>query len=122
MVALTPCIFFRQAFYAVDFFVISTSLILELVFHFHTGQDADELVGFAVVFRLWRFVRIGHGIVEVTAELGHQQYKDLLEFAGACEETILANNLLLPTTTKQVQKMIDDAEEHVHSHSHHCEK
>ena len=109
--SLTPCIFFRQAFYAIDFFVITVSLILELVFHFHAREYAEELIGFIIIFRLWRFVRIGHGIVEVTAELGHQHYEELLKFASDCEDVINEANLKMPSTTKRVLEMIEEAEE-----------
>ncbi|KAL3913637.1 MAG: hypothetical protein SGARI_000557 [Bacillariaceae sp.] len=109
--ALGPGIFFRQAFFAVDYLVITISIVLEMTFHFHAKQFAEELAGFIVIFRLWRFVRIGHGIVEVTAELGHQQYEDLIEFAGECEDLLLENDLTVPETTEKVKEMIEEAEE-----------
>ena len=61
MVALTPCIYFRQFFLALDFVIITISLVLELVFHLVNRIGLEELAGLLVFIRLWRFVRIGHG-------------------------------------------------------------
>jgi hypothetical protein len=51
--ALTPCIFFRQLFYALDFFIISVSLVFELFFHFAHRELLEELIALGVIFRLW---------------------------------------------------------------------
>lgn len=61
MMALTPCIYFRQFFMGMDFLIITISLVLELVFHFTNNLVYEELAGLLVFIRLWRFVRIGHG-------------------------------------------------------------
>jgi Ion transport protein len=114
MWALSPSIFFRQCFYTMDFIVILVSLVLELMFHFFSRVWAEELAGFVIFFRLWRFVRIGHGIVEVTSELTHEVYEELLEYAAQCEDVIQANGLNLPETTKHVHKMVDDRDEDRH--------
>jgi len=81
MIALKPQIFFRQIFYALDYVVISVSLALEATFHALGDDFFQSLAGLLVFFRLWRFVRIAHGIVELTAELSHQQYQALLAYA-----------------------------------------
>jgi hypothetical protein len=66
MIALTPQIFFRQFFFLLDYVIITVSLVLEVVFHV-IGDDAiyEYVAGLLVVSRIWRFVRIGHGIVEI---------------------------------------------------------
>jgi hypothetical protein len=59
MAALGISTFFKQIFLAMDFIVVLVSLILELTFHLLHAQLA-QLVGILVMFRIWRFVRIGH--------------------------------------------------------------
>ena len=59
MAALGISTFFKQIFLAMDFIVVLVSLILELTFHLKHAELA-QLVGILVMFRIWRFVRIGH--------------------------------------------------------------
>jgi hypothetical protein len=108
MWAISPSVFFRQCFYTIDFIVIAVSLALEIMFHYISRVLAQELAGFVVFFRLWRFVRVSHGIVEVTSELTHEVYEELLEYAAHCEVVIQENILTLPETTTRVHKMVDD--------------
>lgn len=51
--------FFSQIFLALDFFVVTISLIFELVFYSFKSQ-LQKVFAILVIFRLWRFVRIGH--------------------------------------------------------------
>lgn len=80
MVALKPTIFFRQFFYAIDYFVVAVSLVLEATFKSLGDDYLQSLTGALIFFRIWRFVRIAHGIVTVTAEISHQQYESLLTY------------------------------------------
>ncbi|KAG7367137.1 hypothetical protein IV203_029807 [Nitzschia inconspicua] len=112
--ALSPSVFFRQCFYTMDFIIVSVSLILELLFHFLSRTWAEELAGFVVFFRLWRFVRIGHGIVEFISELTHEVYEELLEYTAQCEDVIKGHWLKLPETTKRVHKMVDEKDDKNH--------
>mmetsp|Transcript_12992 Transcript_12992/g.22690 ORF Transcript_12992/g.22690 Transcript_12992/m.22690 type:complete len:348 (+) Transcript_12992:133-1176(+) len=114
MWALTPCIFFKQIFYALDFVIVTVSIVLELTFHFAHKDLLEELAGLLVFGRLWRFVRIGHGIIEVTSEFTHQQYEELMEYANECAEELEANHLMVPETTKRVKKMISDLNDTSH--------
>ena len=59
MAALGVRTFFKQIFLAADFVVVLVSLVLELVFHLMHSQLA-EIASLLVLFRIWRFVRIGH--------------------------------------------------------------
>jgi hypothetical protein len=114
MWALSPSVFFRQCFYTMDFVVIAVSLVLEVMFHYISRVLAQELAGFVVFFRLWRFVRVSHGIAEVTSELTHEVYEELLEYAARCEFVIEKNGLTLPETTAGVHKMVDEIVEEQH--------
>ena len=59
MIVLGPMNYFRQVFLVFDLFVVVVSLTLELVLH-QLKKNYAEVVSILVLFRLWRFVRIGH--------------------------------------------------------------
>ena len=52
--------FFRNFAYILDFLIISFSLVLEIVLH---NTESGAAVGLLILARLWRFVRISHGIL-----------------------------------------------------------
>jgi len=105
MLALGPKVFFKQIFLAADFFVVLISLVLEVVFKLMKSQFA-ELVGILVIFRVWRFIRIGHGIIEVTSELTHEYYDPLLCYARKCEEKLKDANVELPEKTSTCEELL----------------
>lgn len=94
--ALTPCIFFRQFFFLLDYFIISVSLALEITFHVFKSYIYSTLAGLLVLIRLWRFVRVAHGIAEVTNEMAHKEYDGLVEYTGQLEELLKTNNIEIP--------------------------
>ncbi|KAG7363707.1 ion transport protein [Nitzschia inconspicua] len=116
LLALTPAVFFRHVWYLSDFVIVFTSLALELVFHWTSQQQTQETLGGSLVFfRLWRFLRITHGLVEVTSEWTHQQYNDLIEYAREMEDRLLqqrqrrrqrhSQTASLPPTNKRVIRL-----------------
>lgn len=106
MVVLGPMNYFRQFFLVFDLFVVVVSLTLELVLH-HLKNNYAEIASILVLFRLWRFVRIGHGIVEVASEVAHKQYDPLLEYVRECEEKLKANNITKPESSTKVQELMN---------------
>jgi uncharacterized membrane protein len=107
MVALSPSIFFRQFWFTLDYFIISISLILEGTFHSIDYDSLQSYIGLLVGIRVWRFVRIGHGIVELTSEATHTHYTHLLEYAEELEEILKANKLELPPSSSQIKRHED---------------
>lgn len=95
--------FFRQFFYVLDLFIVATSLGLEILFHFLHEELLVTLSGLLIFGRVWRFVRIGHGLVEVTAEYGHRDKEALMEYAETLEQILQENELALPEVTKRVR-------------------
>ena len=89
MIALTPSIFFRQFFFALDYFIITVSLVLEITFHVLSDELYQSLSGLLVIFRIWRFIRIGHGIVELTNEAAHREYDKLVVYTKELRTIIL---------------------------------
>lgn len=116
MVALHPGVFFRQFFYLLDYLIVTVSLILELSFHFMNDDSLATLLGLLIFGRVWRFVRIGHGIIEATSELTHQKYERLLKYTWALEAAAKDKNIDLPPCPRSVHKALREEEENVSSH------
>jgi len=106
-VALTPCVFFRQFFFLLDYAIITVSLVLEIVFHTFKEDIYQSLVGLLVIVRIWRFVRIGHGIAEFANEMAHKEYHGLLEYTEELEKRLKANNIDLPESGDYKKKSSD---------------
>ena len=100
MIALRPAVFFRQFFFLLDYFIISVSLALEILFHSLSDDSIQSLVGLLVFVRIWRFVRIGHGIVEITNEVAHKDHEKLVSYTEQLEELLQRNNIALPEDSK----------------------
>jgi hypothetical protein len=115
LIVIGPYTFCRQIWYASDFIVIATSLSLELIFHYANEGAQETLGGFLVFFRLWRFLRISHGLVEVTSELAHQQYDELIEYAQCMESILKKHEIALPQATKQVKRLTSDNDDTISS-------
>jgi hypothetical protein len=72
--------YLQHPFYLVDFFVITVSIALEVAV-LGGFSKAGHQFGLIVLARIWRFVRVGHGVYEVvhgSSEL-REQIEDLEE-------------------------------------------
>ena len=55
--------FFQNPLYVLDFIVVTSSISLELYLNsLGANKHTEEMSGLLVLARLWRFIRIGHGI------------------------------------------------------------
>ena len=70
---LGPKQFFKQVTYVVDLVIVAMSLSLEILLKHASKEVLSVIPGILIIFRVWRFVRIGHGLVASTYEL--QQHK-----------------------------------------------
>ena len=68
--------FFRNPLYAIDLLVVATSLCLELVLK-SLSNALSELGGLLVVARVWRFLRIAHGLMTSMHEVSHHHIEEL---------------------------------------------
>lgn len=77
---------------------IPLPLLLLPVVTFHFLDDAiyQSAAGLLVIFRLWRFVRIGHAIVEVTNQKAHEEYNGLLAYTEALEHLLQQHAIPVP--------------------------
>ena len=100
MAVLKPQVFFRQVFYALDYLIIGVSIALELFFKLAQEDLTSSLVGLLVIFRSWRYVRISHGIMQVTAEMADHKFNRLLNYTEHLEDLLRAQELEIPEDPK----------------------
>mmetsp|Transcript_578 Transcript_578/g.1034 ORF Transcript_578/g.1034 Transcript_578/m.1034 type:complete len:404 (+) Transcript_578:250-1461(+) len=126
MIAVTPSVFFRQVFLLFDYTIVTVSLGLELMFVIKENLNLQSAVGLIIVARLWRFVRIAHGIVEVVTEISSTKYQDLLAYAESLEVMLKDNGIVVPDIPSiRKLKMLDDnilSEIEYEHRSHHFKK
>lgn len=109
--ALGPRVFFRQLFYALDYFIVTLSLVLELSLHSISEDSLATFLGLLIFARVWRFVRIGHGIIEVTSELIHAKHEEIYDYIELLEEVAKENRLVLPRRPSVVTRNLSSHEE-----------
>lgn len=68
--------FFRHLLYMIDFIIVITALVLEIALHNSDDATALSLIVFA---RIWRLLRLGHGIFTDTREFQKAENEELLE-------------------------------------------
>jgi len=71
-------LFLRNPLYVLDLLVVSVSLTIEIVGH-SAGQIYGEFAHAIVIARIWRFIRIGHGIWSTTHEYDHEKMEHYLD-------------------------------------------
>eukprot|EP01117_Protostelium_nocturnum_P002149 TRINITY_DN12792_c0_g1_i2.p1 TRINITY_DN12792_c0_g1~~TRINITY_DN12792_c0_g1_i2.p1 ORF type:complete len:271 (+),score=70.86 TRINITY_DN12792_c0_g1_i2:16-828(+) len=60
--------FFTHPLYVIDLLIVTAAIIVEVIFH-------EEFSGYLVILRLWRLLRIVHGIVTTLEERHSEQVK-----------------------------------------------
>jgi len=100
--------FFHHYIYVVDLFIVTISLVLELIFKLAKNSVMEVLPGILIIFRLWRFVRIGHGLVASTYELQDHKMELALEHIEELENRLRAHENNLPQRHKLLRKETRD--------------
>lgn len=85
---LGPAKFFHHLVYFVDLIIVTFSLVLELIFRHASNQTWEVLPGILIIFRVWRFVRIGHGLVASTYEVQEHNMHLAMEHIEELEERL----------------------------------
>jgi hypothetical protein len=80
--------FFVRVLYIVDLFIVTVSLVLEILFRTLHNQIASDLIGILIFFRLWRFVRIGHGLIASTYEMQEEKLEMWKEYVEELEKIV----------------------------------
>lgn len=102
-VAISPCVFFRHVWYILDFFIVAVSLTLEALFKSASEEQLATYTGLLVLFRCWRFVRISHGLIEVTSEFTAERYEKVIK------QAIELENLMEQHEAKLAAEGVEDS-------------
>jgi len=96
MIVLGPSKFFVNFFYTFDYIVVTVAFISEVTFRILEKELTESFVGVIVIFRLWRFVRIGHGLFEVSSETSLEKCNEMEEEMKELKSLLLENGIDLP--------------------------
>lgn len=70
-------LFFHNRLYVLDLVIVVSSLTLEITFYCLEEEDLATLTGLLILGRVWRFVRIGHGLFATTLEVSLHKVEEL---------------------------------------------
>ena len=96
MYLLGPKTYLSRPLYVLDLFIVTVSLVLEIVFKAVNEEILNDLVGILILFRVWRFVRIGHGLVASTFELQEERMHELKHYVQEVEEMLKSHGGKIP--------------------------
>jgi len=108
-VCLKPKNFIRKPLYVMDIIVVALSLVLELTFYFKKSFAAAALAGILIITRLWRFVRVGHGIIMVTTKYNSQTNSDMKCYNKELEDMLVENGIELPKDAAKKQSSTESS-------------
>lgn len=103
MYLLGPKSFSKELMYVIDFVVVTSSLVLELMFKYAGKEVLSSLPGILVVFRVWRFVRIGHGLVASTYEVQERKIHLAMHYIEELEEKVRQHEQDSPVRPKKLK-------------------
>uniref|UniRef100_A0A7S4IEM6 Voltage-gated hydrogen channel 1 n=1 Tax=Odontella aurita TaxID=265563 RepID=A0A7S4IEM6_9STRA len=107
--------FFTKPFYVLDLFVVSLSLAFELTFKYVDQSQLASIAGLLILARLWRFARIGHGLVESTNKWQAQKQARLMKYVDELETLCKDNGVTLPDRQSiRDLKLLNDEEQEKH--------
>mmetsp|Transcript_18135 Transcript_18135/g.22357 ORF Transcript_18135/g.22357 Transcript_18135/m.22357 type:complete len:403 (+) Transcript_18135:196-1404(+) len=94
-------LFFRNLPYLIDFIIVNISLVIEI--HFFKRTGAEGVAGLLIFIRVWRFVRIGHGVYSDAHEYGgHKLMKLRKQLAEANDQIKLLQAEQQPQSQTEV--------------------
>ena len=102
---LGPVKFVHHCMYMLDLIIVTVSLVFELVMYF-IGQDsaAALLPELLIIFRVWRFVRIGHCLVASAHEVGHEKMHVAFDHMDKLEGLLRANGVKVPERPNKLRQ------------------
>ena len=101
LICLKPKNFIKKPLYVLDLIVVTFSLILEFAFYFDDNYAAAALAGMLIITRLWRFVRVGHGIVMVTNKYHNEKNSATSQRNKELEDILAENGIDVPAEKSQ---------------------
>ena len=104
LICLKPQNFIKKPLYVLDLIVVTFSLVLEFAFYFDDNYAAAALAGMLIITRLWRFVRVGPGIVMVTNKYHNEKNSARTQYNKELEDILAENGIDLPTKNLDMQE------------------
>jgi hypothetical protein len=106
---LGPEKFVHHCMYVLDLIIVTVSLVFELVLYFIGQESAAALLPeFLIIFRVWRFVRIGHGLVASAHEVEHEKMHVAFEHVDKLEGLLRDNGVKVPERPKKLRQEEDE--------------
>lgn len=99
--------FFGNIFHAVDFIVVATSLGLEIAFLVLREDKLATVSGMLVIARLWRFVRLGHGLTTMAVKSEEKTTQNLEERIAELEDLLKKNGVKIPVPGEKMEDSHD---------------
>eukprot|EP00929_Paragymnodinium_shiwhaense_P027280 TRINITY_DN16049_c0_g1_i1.p1 TRINITY_DN16049_c0_g1~~TRINITY_DN16049_c0_g1_i1.p1 ORF type:complete len:382 (+),score=97.77 TRINITY_DN16049_c0_g1_i1:46-1146(+) len=107
-------IFFRNLLYVLDWVVVTTSLILDLAILSGAVSSAQIVATLIIIVRIWRLMRITHGVALTVHERDHHVIEEISEVAHELEDELGDLEKKLEETEAKLQrtkKKLKDARE-----------
>lgn len=118
MVVLGLRAFFSRLMYVFDLFIVVVSLVLEITFHSLDQEDVSEFLGLLIIGRVWRFIRVGHGLVTSTSEVEKELNEKLVEYARLLEEELESRDIPLPEMSVEEHHLRKSVMQHIKDDVH----
>jgi hypothetical protein len=96
MLLLGPCTFIKDWLHAIDYVVVCVSLGLEIAFQVESDAVLQAIIGLLIFGRLWRFIRIGHGVYEASKQVLHDKLEKVLLYLEQLENLLEMHGIALP--------------------------
>jgi hypothetical protein len=92
--------YFLNFLYTLDLFVVTASLVFEITFMVMNEDTLASLAGLLIIARVWRFVRLGHGLVTTAVEVEDEKIDQLEERIAELENLLFQHGVQVPSWTK----------------------
>lgn len=76
------------------------------------GSAMEALPGILIIFRLWRFIRIGHGLVASTYEVQEHKTHLAMEHIAVLENRLKIYEDEIPELPKKLQESVSASDTH----------
>jgi len=81
--------FFKGILHVLDLLVVTISLVIEIATR-NTG------VGAFIIFRIWRFIRVGHGLYMTDEKIHDEEQEHVEKYVSELQEILKENNIEIP--------------------------
>lgn len=111
MALLKPSMFFTKVFYVIDLIIVSVSIALESIFYAKGEEVLQAVTGIIIFARCWRFIRIGHGLIDVTHEYAVLRHGKRSDYEQQLEALLKEHGIPLPSKDEDSGSSIDEIQQ-----------